>query len=333
MKTIFNLTTSPDDLNRFANQGELLSMLDGFDGLELMCFEDDVGGIIPRERVIGLHMSSFPYWLDFWNGDEAGLLKEFGSLSQCQRYYGGSDKNALLCRFRQDLVNAQRYGAEYVVFHVSNASIEETFTRQYCHSDEEVISATCELLNDLFPDKDGPLLLLLENLWHPGLTLTKPEATRSLLKGVHYKNTGIMLDTGHLLHMNTALRSQKEGLAYIHSMLDAHGDLCGNIRGIHLNQSLTGQYSENMMKAPPVLKASYAERSCQAFLHAFAVDKHLPFTCEGVSDLIKRIAPQYLTFEFITSNNAQHREYLKAQKVALQGMRDCLRSAYDKGAC
>lgn len=52
-------------------------------------------------------------------------------------------------------------------------------------------------------------------------------------------------------------------------------------------------------------------------IHAFAVDKHLPFTCEGVDALIKRIGPEYLTFEFITDDNKQHREYLAAQRAAL----------------
>lgn len=54
-----------------------------------------IRGIVPEERVVGLHMNSFPYWLDFWNGDEAALIKAFGSLSECQRYDGGTDKNAL----------------------------------------------------------------------------------------------------------------------------------------------------------------------------------------------------------------------------------------------
>ena len=32
-----------------------------------------------------------------------------------------------------------------------------------------------------------------------------------------------MLDMGHLLHTNTALRTQEEGVVYINSLLDMHG--------------------------------------------------------------------------------------------------------------
>ena len=53
------------------------------------------------------------------------------------------------------------------------------------------------------------------------------------------------------------------------------------------------------------------------FVHAFAVDKHEPFICEGVDALIARIAPEYLTFEFISADSEQHRKYLQAQREAL----------------
>jgi hypothetical protein len=53
------------------------------------------------------------------------------------------------------------------------------------------------------------------------------------------------------------------------------------------------------------------------FEHAFKVDLHRPFTCPGVLELIERIAPEYLTFEFITENTSQHKAYLQEQKKAL----------------
>ncbi len=102
--------------------------MEGFDGVELLACGEDKHGIVPKERVFGLHMRSFPYWLDFWRGDKRALIREFGSLAVCERYYGGSTPGALLDGFRRDLQAARAYGAEYVVFHVSDASIEESFT-------------------------------------------------------------------------------------------------------------------------------------------------------------------------------------------------------------
>ena len=317
MKTLFNLTTSSEDLDRFADQTELLKLMNGFDGVELMQFEEDEKGMIPKERVIGLHMGYFPCWLDFWNGNEEALLKEFDSKENWEQIYGGTDRNAILERFRKDLEWAHHYDAEYVVFHVSESTIEESFTWDYQHTDEEVIDATIELLNELLRNEEGKLVFLVENLWQPGFSFTRPEMTKRLMEGIKYPNKGIMLDTGHLLHTNTAIRTQEDGLRYIQELLAEHGDLCKYIRGIHLNQSLTGEYCEKIINNPPELGATYRERYGKMFWHAFAVDQHLPFTCKGVSELIQQIAPEYLTFEFITADRFQHKEYLDAQREVL----------------
>lgn len=321
MKLTFNLTTGSDDLDRFESRTALLDLMQGFDGVELMQFEDDVRGIIPPERVIGLHMSFFHDWLDFWKGDLDAVCREFGALETAYGVYGGNDRSAILDHYHRDLENAHRWNAEYVVFHVSDAGIEESFKLKYHHSDEEVIDATIELLNALFADEDGSIALLLENLWQPGLRFTRPEMTRRLMEGIRYPNKGIMLDTGHLLHTNLQLRTQEEGISYIHSLLDMHGELCRYIRGVHLNQSLTGELMQQTMRNPPDLGGSYSKRCEQMFWHAFAIDRHLPFTCDGVSDLIDRISPEYLTFEFITTDKIQHRKYLSAQRKAL-GMKE-----------
>ncbi len=317
MKTLFNLTTSACDLDRFRSRDALAAFMRGFDGVELLVCEEDERCIVPEERVIGVHMSYFPYWLDFWRGDEAALMKEFGTLEACERYYGGTDKSALLTRFRADLTAAERYRAEYVVFHVSDASIEESFTGRYRHTNKEVIDASCELLNELFSGARYRPALLLENLWQPGLTFDEPAITRRLLADVAYKNKGFMLDTGHLLHMNETIRTQREGLAYIHAMLDAHGTLCGQIRGVHLHQSITGEYCRAVRQNPPALKTTYEEREWQMLEHALRTDLHRPFTCPGVRGLIDRISPEYLTFEFITENREQHGAFLREQNKAL----------------
>lgn len=313
MKTIFNMTTSEEDLQRFRDSADFEQMLEGFDGVELMYFGEDTRNIIPKDKIIGLHMHFFPFWLDFWNGNEKALLKEFDTRETWEQYYGGTTREAMVRRFQKDLEHAHRYGAEYVVFHVSDASIEESFTWNYHHTEEEVVDATAELVNEIFKEEDGSILLLLENLWQPGLKFTNPQITKRLLEQVKYPNKGIMLDTGHLLHTNTGLKTQEEGITYINQMLDAHGDLCRFIRGVHLNQSLTGDYCEKTRMNPPAMESTYAGRYVQMFYHAFAVDKHEPFTCKGVKELIQRISPEYVNFEFITADKEQHREYLRKQ--------------------
>ncbi len=319
MKVTFNLTTSPEDLDRFRTSEDLEKLLRGFDGVELMYYGEDERKIVPPERILGFHMSNHNYWLDFWREDREALCREYDDLETAKAAFGGTlDKKRLVEVFRRDWALAKRFGALYAVWHVSDASIRESFTRLYRHTDEEVIDAACDVVNEaLAGEEDTGLALLLENLWLPGLRFTRPEITRRLMEGIEYPNKGIMLDTGHLLHNDLDLNTQEEGVAYIHRLLDAHGELVKCVRGIHLNQSLTGDYCRKMMEEPPELGKTYRERSWQMFSHAYNVDKHQPFTGEGIRELVDRISPDFLTFEFITDDNTQHESFLRAQREAL----------------
>ena len=64
MKTLFNLTTSAPDLERFEDRRSLVDFMRGFDGVELLVCEEDKKQIVPEECVFGIHMSYFPYWLE-----------------------------------------------------------------------------------------------------------------------------------------------------------------------------------------------------------------------------------------------------------------------------
>ena len=318
MKVTFNITTSEDDIDRFETSADLDRLMEGFDGVELMYFGDDPKGLITPERVVGLHMDFYYNFTDFWNGNIEAALENFVTPEDMHRYYGGETRDAIVDRFKGNLEVARRFGAEYLVFHVSDATIEESFTRRYHLTDEEVVDAACEVLNEVFADEGEDFLLLLENLWQPGLSFMRPEMAWRLLEGIDHKNTGFMLDTGHLLHTNLEIYNQAQGLEYIHGVLDNLGDeLVGKIRGMHLNQSVTSEYSKLVMDNPPAMAPTYAGRNWQMFGHVYKVDQHLPFTAPGVDKLVERVAPDYLTFEFITDNNATHTAYLNAQRKAL----------------
>ena len=59
------LLQTDKDLNVWAFVG---TADNGFDGVELMDYGDDISTIIPEEKVIGVHMLCPYHWLDFWNG-------------------------------------------------------------------------------------------------------------------------------------------------------------------------------------------------------------------------------------------------------------------------
>ena len=60
------------------------------------------------------------------------------------------------------------------------------------------------------------------------------------MDGIRFPNKGIILDTGHLINSNTALRTQADGAAFLMDMLGRHGTLARMVRGVHLRYSLSG---------------------------------------------------------------------------------------------
>ena len=291
MKRTFNLTTYSEDLDRYRDRDDLIRALVGFDGVELMHCGPDSRGIVPRERIVGVHLCYYPYWYDFYTGDLAACRRNLGSMDAVRAVYGGGTPDALIKTFMQDIAQARAEGAEYVVFHVADCSDEELFTLTYRHSSLEIVTAAVDLLNRLFP----------------------------LLSGVRYRNKGIMLDTGHLMHTNLSIRTQEEGLAYIRRCIEEQGEEVRRaIRGIHLHQSLTGTYMAQVAAHPPLLSDDPDRRREQVYTHAFRCDEHRPFTFPGVREFIRWIDPDYLTFEFISRSRKEHETMLSEQLSALR---------------
>ena len=316
-KLQINMTDSREDLDRFPTREDLCRLLDGFDGIELMHLEKETSGILTPDMVVGYHTVFPEYWMDFWRDDQEAYRKEFDTPEKAFHYYGGNTPEALIRKIRTEYENAISFGAEYAVIHVSDAGIFEEITGKYKYTDAEVIGEFSELVNEALEGLDGPWLLL-ENLWQPGLTFCDPDITARLMESITYPKKGIMLDTGHLMHTEPSLRTQKEAVSYIHRRLDEHGSLCRCIKGVHLHQSVTGAAMRHFKKSPPVPAATYEERLGQLFDYVFRVDLHRPFTAEGVTELIERIDPDYLTFELISRNLEEHEQMLKRQRSALK---------------
>ena len=323
MKTLINMTVFDHDMDRFTDKVDLRRFYKtrGLDGLELqVIWNQELPEKVPVEDVVGVHLRMFPYWVDFWKEDESALLSEFDKPENWELYYEGREPSCILKRLQAELNIAEALGAEYVVFHVSDCRFTETYSGQCHYSDEEVIDASCEVINTLLDGRDYSFKFLVENLWWPGLTFTRPEMTKRLMEGIHSFKKGIMLDTGHLLHTNTGLRTEAEGAGYIEKMLDAHGDLCAYIYGVHLQQSLNGAYVERIRKDPPELKEEVWDRFWQCSEHIFNIDSHLPFVAPGVSSLIRRIAPEFLTLELVSADREEHARKLDMQIEAIKNI-------------
>lgn len=308
------------DMDRFHDRDTLKHFYGnhGIDGVELMlCGNWNISEKITCSDVIGIHLSFFPSWMDFWTGNREALNKEYGEEKIWKEYYGGCEQADFLRKWEEELEIAHQLNVKYVVFHVSECTLEECVTYRFRYTDEQVCLAAAEIINHLLKGKSYQFYFLAENLWWSGLTLTNPEVTQNFLDRIHYDRKGIMLDTGHLIHTNNDIATQEEAVQYIHSVLEKNGELCKYIKGIHLNQSLSGKYVKEIIAHPPQLATNYKDRLMQIYPHIFKIDYHKPFTADGVTNLIQQISPRFLTFELITNNNQEHEDALKQQLNAL----------------
>lgn len=319
MKRMINITTFPEDLDRYRDTADLEQFLAqfGLDALEVMPLGGTDLNRIPKRLVTGVHLNFLPTWMGFWMGDEEALTAEYGSLEQAKMYYGGTSREVLIEGLRRDLAYAREKEASYTVFHVSEIASRELFNTSYRYNDEQVIEAACDVINQAMAGEEYEFEFLVENLWWPGFTMKDISMTRKLLDGIKYEEKGIMLDTGHLMHTNLELKTQAGAVTYILSVLQENEEILERIRGIHLNQSLSGAYVKRMIAEHTGFPEDYTARMEQVYPCIFQIDRHLPFTDPGVKKIIEKAGPEYLVYEFITESRAVHEKYLHEQTEAL----------------
>lgn len=287
----------------------------GCDGLEGIWGGEDLPADFPTDLVGGYHLTFYPDWLDFYRDDQEALRRKFGSPDAVRAFYGGQDGDHLLHLYRDDLARARALGAQYVVFHVSDVSIEEGYTYQWLHSDEEVLDASVEIINELLKDIPPDFDFLVENQWWPGFTFTQPEKTARLLEGIHYPRTGILLDTGHLMNTDLSIRNQAEGIAYIRAQLQKHGQLSKKIYGVHFHQSVSGAYTRKHTGAlPENFPTDYTEQFGYSYAHILQIDRHRPWTNPEAAGLLEEIGPRYLTHE-LSSRGRRARKQAVARQI------------------
>lgn len=315
-------------LDRYKDSEDIRQFLSrcGLNGLEvILCGESDQGKI-QYDMVNGVHLYFHIFWMDFWLGNYERLDEEFDSREQWIEYYGGMDREAYLNCLRRDLQYAEETGARYVVFHVSEVTLRESFTYSYRYSDEEVIDTSLEIINLLLDEHVYPFDFLVENLWWSGFTMKSPELTRRLVEGIHSLRKGIMLDMGHYMNTSSELATPGDAVDYLHAMLDEHEaagvPITSWIKGLHLQMSLGGEYVKRQKKQWQEKPLDFSDIQFYdlfpiAYTHACSIDLHRPFLGEGVKELIARMAPEYVTFEFSDRGREAYEEEAKAQSRLL----------------
>lgn len=321
MKELFNFPLSRDCVSEYSDLSSACRSM-GCDGMEVVWSGEPELPALPADLSLGYHLIFWPDWLDFWLGDEDALNRKFGSREVWTSWYGGdAGRETLLSAYRSDLERAAALGAMYVVFHVSDVSLEEGYTYQWKHTHNQVIREMADLINRLWSERTWPFPLLVENQWWPGFTFTDPTQTADLLNRIHVKEKGIMLDTGHLLNTCPSLRTEEEGADYVLRCLKEHGELCRYLRGIHLHQSLSGPYwTEYGQTLPPNWdRLNYEERFSVSYSHILKLDTHTPWHIPAARKIVDTIAPDFLVHELSAQNRTLREQVVAQQRKAVWG--------------
>ena len=291
----------------------------GLDGIEAIADPTDHVPDFPDDMASGFHMTFYVDWLDFWRQDEARLLRKFGSWEMIEKIYGGKTPEDLLRHFQEDLAVGQRLRSPYMVFHVSDVSMEENYTYRWEHTDHEVLDGAIEFINRLFRHAAPTFDLLLENQWWPGFRFTEPEKTEYLLAHIEYPRVGIMLDTGHLMNANPAIRNQAEGIAWILENLAKHGELAKRVCGLHFHQSVSGAYvRKHTGFLPPEYSDDYFQNFGICYAHIQRIDRHLPWTDPNCVRILDAVQPTYLTPDLSSGPNRPLLGAVKRQLHTIQ---------------
>lgn len=318
---MYQLISMPYDnfmIGRYGGDEGLSRLLQETDchGIEWVWGGEPVTRSVPKNIVNGYHLTFFNDWLDYYRGNTAALSERFGD--QWESFYRGRGAEDLIARYRFDLQQALALGAQYTVFHASDVSIEETYTHRWNHTDVQVIDAVAEVINQVYGAEDLGVALLLENLWWPGFSFTDPAVTGRLLSGISYPNKGIMLDTGHLMNTDWTLRTQEEAVDYVIRQYRAHGELGKYVKGLHLHQSLSGEFAAaNSGHLPPDLPKDYIEKFCFSYQYIQKIDTHRPFTSPAVRRLVEEIRPAWLVHELAADRAEEMKHAVRIQRCAL----------------
>ena len=98
------------------------------DGIELYVYQQKPYTSDYREESIGVHLKYWPYWLDFWYGNQKHLNENYSDKKQLQEYYlGAVNQEEWLQIIRNNIKAALAVNPEYLVWHVSNCNLKEIF--------------------------------------------------------------------------------------------------------------------------------------------------------------------------------------------------------------
>lgn len=286
----------------------------GFDGVENLIYGTKAA-VRPFSRVTqGVHLKYWPYWMDFYLGNQEALAKNFKNREALSAFYGGDTPEEWISYIKGNIQAALAEKPHYLVWHVQENTVEESYTWRFHYSDREVLRHVAEVyraVKHLIPDG---VYVLFENLFWPGLFHMEPAKVEYFFNELgDPSHTGLLFDTGHYMVTNPDLQNEAEAAAFIEKMAGNLGELTSLIKGVHLSCSLSGDYVKHFKREAP--------KDCDwpmLMRHVCALDRHEPFQTDAAKRIVEALKPEYVTHELFGNTFAEALEKARGQRGLLR---------------
>ena len=315
-KKLLSLSDDPWSLKKLGAPETVSEALaeNGFDGIELVRWHEPQP--LPDVTVVGRHMPYWPTWLDFWRGDTKSLLRQFGSMDSVRTYFSAASREDFVQQRRVELLESAAMGAQYAVFHVSHAELMHCYNHAFTYTDEEIVRAFIEFINEAAEGLETGPALLFENHWFPGLKLTERRLAELLMTEVRYPNKGFVLDTSHMM-LSAGVKTEPEAVDTILGYIDGLGDMAAHIRTVHLNSAAGAQPLDGVYHP----EADFETRLTEAFSFVGSMDPHRPFQYDGIRRVLDAVQPDFLVYELSFGNRDELREAVGRQDASVGAIR------------
>ncbi len=329
-QNLIDFSIYPPDLNRFENGWKGLEEYvesKKLDGVELLIGYDRPSNDIPKEIVKSVHLPFWVTWLDVWRKGEDAAKAYFPNTPPEDLIFrcGGRNKIEMIATQKKLWEYAALLNPQHAVLHAAHVELEHAFTRDFTYKSAEVLETFVEMLNKTaqeFSDGEPPLTLAIENLWWPGLDFLFPAEVDDFAARFEFSNWNFLLDTGHLMNTNIALRCEDEAIDFVLDRISRLSkDAQGRINSLHLNCSLSGEYQlKQVQEGLPSnwTGLNYSDKYSTARNHVLQIDQHLPFQSSRVKEIISETQPEIVIHEFITKSMDEFSEKLDIQRNALR---------------
>ncbi|MCL2712666.1 MAG: TIM barrel protein [Methanomassiliicoccaceae archaeon] len=310
MEHLFSISAYDFDLNEYGGMHDAIRKIrdSGADGIELLTgyFDPDTAfnGIVK-----GIHLPYATDWYSPWIGDMRYIDTVEEENIKYRSY--GRNKNEMIKTIRKAIDHASVLLPEYGVFHASNTRMDEVMSFSHKDSDDDVLSAVADLLNNVaktFVNGEPPFKLLLENLWWPGLTMKDDSGYRMLSEKLEFDNWGLCLDTGHLMNYLGHCREEEKSINDVLKIISSYPrEMNERIELIHLHMSLSADYTERCVEHPVNFEITNDnDMISKAYEHVVNIDQHRPFTNKLCTKIVSLLKPNYVTHE-ISGKTANER--------------------------